>query len=212
MSHAEDYAFAPCFAVLAEFHRTLIPDDIVEGLTKFLGEHTFTATTYYPPIDNVPRNITTWLSDKLTIGAESFDENGLGGPAQSQESFNPAVIQWDTGSEISFISWYPTEEALQVEVTPNRLDLTYPSGNSSSIFTLIVGTFKQNRTIADWSGVVGLDVDVSTNANESYSLSFGGSMGGTSETIRDFEVWNFTYVMPEDFEGVPTMSLDVKVC
>ena len=212
MSHAEDYAFAPCFAVLADFHRSLIPDDIVDGLTKFSGEHTFTATTYYPPIDNVPRNITTWLSEKLTIGAESFDENGLGGPSQSQESFNPAVIQWDTGSEISFISWWPTETALQVEVVPNKLSLTYPSGNSSSIFTLIVGTFKQNRTIADWSGVVGLNVDVSTNANESYSLSFGGAMGGTSETIRDFEVWNFTYVMPEDFGGVPTLSLGVTVC
>jgi len=36
-------------------------------------------------------------------------------------------------------------------------------------------------------------------------------MGGTAETIRDFEVWNFTYVMPEDFEGVPTMSLEVKL-
>jgi hypothetical protein len=81
MSHSADYAFAPCFAILAAFHRTLIP-----------------------AIDKVPRNITSWLSEKLTIGAESFDENGLGGPAQSQEAFNPAVIQWDTGREISFIS------------------------------------------------------------------------------------------------------------
>lgn len=100
---------------------------------------------------------------------------------------------------------------MQVEVSPNKLGLTYPQGNSSSIFTLIVGTFKQNRTIADWSGVVGLDVDISTNANASYSLAFGGAMGGSVETIRDFEVWNFTYVMPEDFEGVPTMSLGVKL-
>lgn len=85
-------------------------------------------------------------------------------------------------------------------------------GNSSSIFTLIVGTFKQNRTIADWSGLVGLDVGVSTNANESYVLSFGGANGGTSETIRDFEVWNFTYAMPKGFQGVPKMTLDVRLC
>lgn len=100
---------------------------------------------------------------------------------------------------------------MQVDVSPNRLELTYPLGNSSSIFTLVVGTFKQNRTVADWSGVVGLNVDISTNANASYSLAFGGAMGGAVETIRDFEIWNFTYVMPEDFEGVPTMSLDVKL-
>jgi hypothetical protein len=104
MSHSADYAFAPSFAVLASFHRTLVPDGVIDGLTKFSGEHTFTASTYYPPIDTVPRNITSWLSEKLTIGAESFDETGLGGPALSQEAFNPAVIQWDTGSEISFIS------------------------------------------------------------------------------------------------------------
>lgn len=104
MSHSADYAYAPCFAVLAAFHRTLIPSHVLDSLSNFTGEHTFTASTYYPPIDNVPRNITTWLSQSLTIGAESFDETGLGGPSQSQEAFNPAVIQWDTGSEISFIS------------------------------------------------------------------------------------------------------------
>jgi len=211
MSHSADYAYAPVFAVLASFHRALVPDDVFNNLTKFSGEHIFTASTYYPPIDNVPRNITTWVSEKLTIGAESFDENGLGGPAQNQEAFNPAVIQWDTGSEISFISLYPTETALGVAVAPNQLNLTYPLGNSSSIFTLVVGTFKQNRTIADWSGVVGLDVKISTNANESYSLSFGGARGGTSETIRDFEIWNFTYVMPEEFEGKPYLNLEVEV-
>lgn len=104
MSHSGDYAYGPCFAVLAAFHKTLVPQDVLDGLTKFSGEHTFTASTYYPPIDNVPRNITTWLSDNLTIGAESFDEDGLGGPAQNQEAFNPAVIQWWSGDEISFIS------------------------------------------------------------------------------------------------------------
>lgn len=106
---------------------------------------------------------------------------------------------------------YPTEEALQVSVSANKLNLTYPSGNSSSIFTFIVGAFKQNRTIADWSGVVGLNVAVTTNANESYSLTFGGANGGEAETLRDFEVWNFTYAMPDGFDGVPNMVLDAKL-
>jgi hypothetical protein len=113
--------------------------------------------------------------------------------------------------ELTALQLYPTETALQVEVSPNKLNLTYPQGNSSSMFTLIVGTFKQNRTIADWSDVVGLDVDVATNANTSYTLAFGGAMGGSVETIRDFEIWNFTYAMPDDFEGIPTLSLDVNL-
>lgn len=104
MSHMADYAWGPLFAILADHHKSLIPKKVLSGLKSFSGEHTFQASAYYPPFDKVPRNITTWLSDKLTIGAESFDEIAIGGPSQNQEAFNPAVVQWDTGNEISFIS------------------------------------------------------------------------------------------------------------
>lgn len=104
MSHMADYAWAPLFAALAARNDELLPPDARARLEAFEGEHTFTASTYYPPFDLVPRNITTWMSEDLTIGAESFDETVIGGPSRSQESFNPAVVQWDTGSEISFIS------------------------------------------------------------------------------------------------------------
>lgn len=127
MSHSADYAYAPCFAVLAAFHRTLVPTSVLDHLGEFTGEHTFVASTYYPPIDNVPRNITTWLSDNLTIGAESYDENGLGGPSLSQEAFNPAVIQWNTGSETSFISvsLLPVlaDTITQSQQTPTNVDI-----------------------------------------------------------------------------------------
>ncbi|KAI5926416.1 hypothetical protein F4810DRAFT_725070 [Camillea tinctor] len=211
MSHMADYAWAPLFAVLSSTHRSLIPASVLSGLSSFAGEHTFSASTYYPPFDLVPRNITTWLSGRLTIGAESFDEISVGGPSQSQESFNPAVVQWDTGREISFISLYPTETALQVEVGPGHLNLTYPRGNRSSVFSLMVGTFVEKPTIAGWADLPGLKVDVSGNANLSYSLSFNGEYGGSGSTIRDFELWNFTYTMPEDFSGVPNLVLNLEV-
>jgi hypothetical protein len=99
-----DYAWAPLFAALAKSHEKLIPKKTVAKLSKFQGERTFTASAEYPPFDLEPRNITTWLSKNLTIGAESYNETVIGGPARSPTSFNPAVIQWNTGSEISFIS------------------------------------------------------------------------------------------------------------
>ncbi|KAM5343733.1 hypothetical protein ACJ41O_012270 [Fusarium nematophilum] len=210
MSHMADYAWGPLCAVLAKDHKDLIPKTVLAGLTEFQGEHTFTASTFYPPFDTVPRNITTWVSEKLTIGAESFDQISLGGPGQNQDAFNPAVVQWDAGSEISFISLYPTEMALDVEVGPGRLSLTYPYGNSSSIFSLLVGTSSQNTNIEGWEDVPGLKVDVSGNINSTFQLSFGGEYGGADSTVRDFEFWNFTYTMPTGFVGAPNIVLDLQ--
>ncbi|RFN54340.1 hypothetical protein FIE12Z_1466 [Fusarium flagelliforme] len=210
MSHMADYAWAPLFAALAKTHEKLIPKQVLQGLKTFKGEHSFTASTYYPPFDTVPRNISTWVSEDLTIGAQSFRQISLGGPAQSQESYNPAVVQWNTGQEISFISLYPTETALDVQVSPGRLHLSYPRGNSSSRFSLQVGTFIEKPTIKSWDDLPNLRVNVSGNVDPKYELSFGGAYGGGSQTIRDFELWNFTYTMPTGFEGTPALTLDLK--
>ncbi|KAI8169765.1 hypothetical protein K4K49_010919 [Colletotrichum sp. SAR 10_70] len=211
MSHAADYAWAPLFAVLADYHQSLLPEGLVANLTTFSGDHFFTASTYYPPYDYVPRNITSWLSENLTIGAESFNENVIGGPSENQASFNPAVIQWNTGNEISFISLYPTEMALDVAVEANKLTLTYPNGTADSIFSFVVGTFIKKPTVAGWADVQGLNVSISGNINETYALSFAGEYGGSDSMIRDFEFWNFTYSMPAGFEGAPTVTLDVTL-
>ncbi|WQF79252.1 hypothetical protein CDEST_04266 [Colletotrichum destructivum] len=211
MSHAADYAWAPLFAVLAEFHESLLPEGLVANLTTFSGERSFTASTFYPPYDLVPRNISSWLSDNLTIGAESFKENVIGGPSLNQQSFNPAVIQWNTGDEVAFISLYPTEMELDVDVAPNKLSLAYPNGTADSIFTFVVATFLKKPTVTGWADVQGLAVNVSGNVNETYSLSFAGSLGGTGSPIRDFEFWNFTYAMPAGFEGTPSIVLDLAL-
>lgn len=229
MSHMADYAWAPLFAALDRTHQKLIPKKTLAKLSKFQGEHTFTAKAFYPPFDNAPRNITTWLSKDLTIGAESYDEIVIGGPARSQESFNPAVVQWDTGSEISFISvstvlysppliqsadrspqLYPTEMALDVKVSRKKLTLSYPRGTSASVFTFIVGTFSKKWTIGGWQDIQGLKVKVTGNVEPKYSLAFGGGYGGSGSPIRDFEYWNFTYTMPAGFKGTPTVTLDLN--
>ncbi|CAG7556354.1 unnamed protein product [Fusarium equiseti] len=210
MSHMADYAWAPLFAALAKTHGKLIPKQVLQDLKTFKGEHNFTASTYYPPFDTVPRNISTWVSHDLTIGAQSFRQISLGGPAQSQQSYNPAVIQWNTGKEVSFISLYPTETALDVQVSPGRLHLSYPRGNSSSMFSLLMGTFIEKPTIKSWDDLPNLRVNVSGNVDPKYELSFGGAYGGGSQTVRDFELWNFTYTMPTGFEGTPALTLDLK--
>jgi hypothetical protein len=76
----------------------------LSALETFRGEHIFRSSTFSPPFDVYPRNITSWLAPNISIGAETFDENVIGGPAKNPGTFNPAVIQWDTGAGIGFIT------------------------------------------------------------------------------------------------------------
>jgi len=209
MSHSADYAFAPMVAVLADFHAALLPEDLKKTLTTFdVDERTFNAQAYYPPYDTVPRNITTWLSHNLTIGAESFNQTDLGGPSTSQEAYNPVVAQWKVGKEIAFLSLYPTEKSLQAKVSAGKVSLSYPHGTNSSIFTLLVSTFSTKRTVTSIGDIQGLNLTVSGNANLEYELSFAGPQGGSNKMLRDFSLWNFTYVMPTDFVGTPELDLE----
>lgn len=107
MSHSPDYAWGPVIAVVADKSAKILPKGFADSLKTFGKERTFKAQAYYPPYDLKVRNITTWLSEKLTIGGATFEQTGLGGPAGTA---NPAVIQWDTGKEIGFLTvriFYP---------------------------------------------------------------------------------------------------------
>ncbi|THY40217.1 hypothetical protein D6C99_08286 [Aureobasidium pullulans] len=109
MSHSADFAYGPLFAVLGEFQASLVPEDVLNALQEFRGEHIFNSSTFSPPFDTYLRNITTWLASNISIGAETFDENVIGGPAINPSTFNPAVIQWNTGKGVGFITiWQPS--------------------------------------------------------------------------------------------------------
>lgn len=69
-----------------------------------MGEHTFTSSAFSPPFDIYPRNITSWLASNISIGAETFNETVMGGPAINPGTFNPAVIQWETGNGVGWIN------------------------------------------------------------------------------------------------------------
>jgi hypothetical protein len=104
LSHIADFSYGPLFAVLAEFQNSLIPADVLPRLTAFSGEHTFTSSAFSPPFDIYPRNITAWLASNISIGAETFNETVIGGPAINPDTFNPAVIQWQTGHGVGWIN------------------------------------------------------------------------------------------------------------
>lgn len=213
MSHSADFAYGPLMAILGPFHATLVPSDVLKALKTFRGEHTFKSSTFSPPFDVYSRNITAWLSDRITIGAETFNETVIGGPATSTNSFRPALIQWDTGkgNGVGFIAWHATEPALTAVASKGMLNLTYPHGTSNSIFTILVSPFKAQKNVKSWADVQGLKVKISGSVNSTYQLTYAGGYGGASSPINDFEFWNFTYTMPVGSVKKPNLLLEVDL-
>lgn len=180
LSHAGDFQIAPVIAALADFHKTLVPGRVVDRLTSF-SEHTYTGQAYAPPADLEPRNITTWLSKDLAIGAFSFNQTTLGGFSEDPSSFSPAVVQWMRSDEsIGYLSLYPAETALKADVAPNALNLTYPLGNASSTFTFVLAAnpLGKKRDITSLDDVDGVDIKVGGSVDPTPEISFCGLLGG----------------------------------
>lgn len=109
MSHAADYAWAPLIAAISGPAASVLPHDFFDGLKSFEGERTFEAQAWYPPYDLETRNVSTWLSEGLTVGGMSYSQTQEGGAAGDVDSFTPAVVQWVAGGEVGFltVSWSP---------------------------------------------------------------------------------------------------------
>ncbi|KAL5120848.1 hypothetical protein ACEQ8H_001329 [Pleosporales sp. CAS-2024a] len=214
MGHKDDFAISPLIAILAPYHNTLIPDAALASLHTFPGTHSVRTSAFSPPYDTYPRNISAWISPNLTIGAESFAENVVGGPARSQTSFNPAVVQWlRKDGSVGFLNLHAQVYALDVDVGQNYLELSYPHGGPNSSFSFLVGTngWEGKRDVATWEDVEGLRVHVSGTVAANYTVGFAGQAGGDYKPVNDFEFWNFTYRMPKGSAEVPSVRLEMEV-
>ncbi|QRD84357.1 hypothetical protein F9C07_1677559 [Aspergillus flavus] len=207
MSHNADFAISPLVAILSSFHNSLVPATAVDALRTFPGEHMVSTSAQSIPYDYVPRNISAWLGEKISIGAESFNETVIGGPAMNPSTFNSAVVQWDTGAGVGWITLYATEQALDAVVGPGYLNLTYPQGTSDSQFQFLVSPFTQKKDVAGWEDLVGLNVRVSGTFDPKLRVSYSAS----DATINDFMYWNLTYSMPANSTVIPNILLEVNL-
>lgn len=187
MAHTGDFEIGPLIAILAPYHSRFVSDSALAALTEFPGTHTVHRSAYSPFADLAPRNITTWMSQGLTIGVESFDQNVIGGASVNPSQFNPVVVQWErTNRTIGVLSLYATEMALRAVVTEGRLELTYPAGNSTSLFTFLVSPngIPGARNVRGWDDVSGIDVKVSGTVDLEPTIGFCGLLGGTCDQIK----------------------------
>ncbi|PNS18465.1 hypothetical protein CAC42_6282 [Sphaceloma murrayae] len=211
MSHAGDYAWGPIIAILAPFHNALVPAPARSRLTVFEADSLVQTSAFSPPYDVYPRNITTWLSPNITIGASTFNQSRLGGPALNPSTWSPAVVQWTAPGQVGWLKWFSTEPSLVADVGPGTLNLTYPYGDQGSVFSFMVSPFKEKGDVSGWDDLLGLKVEVDGNMEEKYNVTFQGAFGGAGGPVNDFEFWNFTYRMPPGFQGIPQMNLSFSL-
>lgn len=186
LAHADDFEIAPLIAVLAPYHDSLLSNCTIRQLASS-AEHTFQGTAFAPPRDQVPRNITSWLSPNLTIGAESYQQDRLGGPREDPSQWNPAAIQWSrSDGSVGYFTLHPSEIAVTANVAANSLNLTYPQGNSSSAFSFLVASnpLGSKRDITDVADIAGLIMRVGGTVNPTPQVSFCGLVGGTCSIIQ----------------------------
>ncbi|KAJ5474354.1 hypothetical protein N7475_003920 [Penicillium sp. IBT 31633x] len=210
MFHQDDFAFYPLFALSMPEMVRYLPPKAKENLLRFPGEHVYTSQAYSPPFDTYPRNITAWMSKDVTIGAETVAETVVGGPSINPSQFNPAVIQWAIDEDkIGCITHWVTESSIHAVAAPRSLNISYPNATSSDglvSFNFLFSGLPINNglNITGLEDLPGLDVKVSTNALPNYTITYN-----TDHSVNEFVFYNITYTMPENFTGVPFVSLEI---
>lgn len=105
----------------------------------------------------------------------------------------------------------PSEKVLHSEVSPNTLSQTYPTGNASTEFTLLVSTFHSKPTLTGLHDLPGLSITVGENVDPGYKMSFTGNNGGDDgDLAHGFEYWSFVFGMPEEYEEAPNLVLEFE--
>ncbi|KAF7187441.1 hypothetical protein HII31_11330 [Pseudocercospora fuligena] len=189
VGHIDDFEIGPLIAIMADYHKTFVTEKTLNALTSFGDSRLVHRSAYSPAFDHVPRNYSTFVSPKLTIGAQSFSENVVGGPSINPGKFNPVVVQWlreDGSHRVGFMSLWPETESLQVKVSENRLNLTYPVVNDTSKFVFLVDPngMVGPKNVKSWNDIAGLKVKVSGTIEPEPGISFCGINGGSCDTVK----------------------------
>lgn len=215
MYHDDDFAFYPLFALAMPEMVKYLSNTTKQTFFTFPGEHNVTAQAYSPPFDQAVRNITAWVSENITIGAEAFDQNVIGGASESADSFTPAVIQWPIGSlgGIGTLTHFVTQYTVDAVASPRQLNISYPNatydngvaGSPTTFQFLFSGLDVRNHyNVTGLAGLPDLAVRVTTNAMPDYTIIYD-----TDQSVNQFIFYNITYTMPSNYTEVPFMGLEI---
>ena len=93
------------------------------------------------------------------------------------------------------------------QVSEKELRISYPEGDSSSVFVFVASPSLAKRDVQSWSDIQGVTISVSGNVDSTPAVTFAGRYGGDGSPIYGYNHWRIEHKMPEEFEGVPEIVL-----
>ncbi|KAH8884077.1 hypothetical protein GQ53DRAFT_880375 [Thozetella sp. PMI_491] len=158
------------------------------------------------------RVATSWLSAPLMIGAQQVAETVNRG-----NQFVPAIVHWASDPShtpypyIGFFSLYPTASTISAVAGPNSLVVSYPNTTQAGtgIFTFALSGVAPSWTLGGKHVVNGLEelpclsVNVTAPGLVKQPVVYGAS-------LRDHLIYNISYAVPPEFEGIPEVKLDIR--
>ncbi|KAF1971597.1 hypothetical protein BU23DRAFT_600153 [Bimuria novae-zelandiae CBS 107.79] len=208
-----DIVQGAAIALVIETVKSVVPTPVQEKLRgTFIGPSRYINKTIYDDLEGKhSRTATSWISRELMIGGESFVESVNRG-----DQFVPAIVHW-AGDKThkpsplnTFFSLYPSASSIHAVATPNHLSVSYPNRTEagSDIFTFALSNVPPSWTLSGKT-ITGLDgelpcVEIGVDAPglEPQPVVYGSS-------LRNHVFYNISYVVPEDFQGVPKVDLDI---
>ncbi|KAH7305190.1 hypothetical protein B0I35DRAFT_381874 [Stachybotrys elegans] len=187
-------------------------EEIVTSKGKWEGSRFINKTVWEELTSDEPRQITSWLSAELMIGGQKVAETKNRG-----NQYVPAIVQWAADPNhkpypyMGFFTLYPSASTLTAEATENRLVVSYPDTTQpgTNIFTFGLTGIPPSYTLGNKHIIDGLEelpclnVNVTAPGLVKQDVVYGS-------TIRNHWIYNVSYVVPEDFSGVPTVTLDME--
>ena len=97
---------------------------------------------------------------------------------------------------------------MKMEVSPNRLKITYPNGDSKSVFAFFVSPYLLQPNVGGWKDIQGVSISISGNVDKTPTITFAGRYGGSAGPYYDHNYWRFEHKMPPNFTGKPEFIID----
>ncbi|KAI4646498.1 uncharacterized protein J4E79_010560 [Alternaria viburni] len=210
-----DVAQGAAIALVLGGVEELLPAHVEEAFTTrdFIGELRWLNRTVWDELEGgEPRIASSWVSKELMIGGQQVDEDVNRG-----DQFVPAIVHWAGDKEHkpyplnTFFALYPSASSIHAVASPNHLSVSYPNRTQegSDIFTFALSNVPPSWTLGTGRRITGfedlpcVEIEVEAEGLVKQNVTYGTA-------LRNHLFYNISYVVPEDFEGVPRVELDIK--